>query len=194
MKSIKSHEELLKHLGQNEKSYLLLYKKGTENSDCAFQNVTKLSDQLKELQVFVADVNSVRDIHPAYSVNSAPTLIEFNQTQPVNMYKGCHDEQYFKSIFEEAYHNLKAKKEGKTPKSVKVYTTPTCSWCNTLKSYLRKNHVRFREIDVTKNESAAQDMVRKSGQQGVPQTDINGQIVVGFDKKKINQLLEIESA
>lgn len=72
-----------------------------------------------------------------------------------------------------------------------VYTTPTCSWCNTLKSYLRKNQVRFSEIDVSKNDDSAREMVNKSGQQGVPQTSVNGSMVIGFDKTKLNRLLEI---
>ena len=51
--------------------------------------------------------------------------------------------------------------------------------------------IRYREINVAADQKAAEEMVRKSGQQGVPQTDINGQIVVGFDKTKLNSLLGI---
>ena len=75
---------------------------------------------------------------------------------------------------------------------IKVYSTPTCSWCNVLKTHLRKNGIRFTDIDVSRDPKAAEDLVRKTGQQGVPQTDINGQVIVGFDKDKINRLLEIE--
>ncbi|PWD99276.1 glutaredoxin family protein [Marinilabilia rubra] len=74
-----------------------------------------------------------------------------------------------------------------------VYTTPTCSWCRTLKDYLTNNRIKFREIDVSKDEKAAADMVKRSGQQGVPQSLINGQAVVGFDRNKINSLLEIKA-
>ena len=81
----------------------------------------------------------------------------------------------------------------KPQKNVTVYTTPTCTWCGTIKTYLRKNGIRFREVDVSVDQAAAEAMVRKSGQQGVPQTDIEGQIVVGFDKAKINRLLGIVS-
>jgi glutaredoxin-like YruB-family protein len=95
------------------------------------------------------------------------------------------------ALFENAIYTAQAKKEGKKQKSVTVYSTPTCSWCNTLKSYLKKNNIRFRDVDVSKDQKAAEAMVKKSGQQGVPQMEVNGQIVVGFDKVKINQMLEI---
>ena len=77
-------------------------------------------------------------------------------------------------------------------KQVIVYTTPTCTWCTTLKTYLDQHQVRYRELNVAADGSAAEAMVRKSGQQGVPQTEINGQMIVGFDKARINQLLEIK--
>ncbi len=72
-----------------------------------------------------------------------------------------------------------------------VYSTPTCSWCTTLKRYLDENRIRYREIDVSKDQVATEGKVKKSGQQGVPQTEIDGQVIVGFDKEKINMLLQI---
>jgi len=54
-------------------------------------------------------------------------------------------------------------------KKVIVFTTPTCSHCNSAKRYLREKGIKFKEVDVSRNQKAAQDMVRKTGQQGVPQ-------------------------
>ena len=59
--------------------------------------------------------------------------------------------------------------------------------------YIRKNNIRFKEVDVSKDEKAAQLMVQKSGQQGVPQTEINGQIVVGFNQGRIDELLGLRA-
>ncbi|MCS6829579.1 MAG: glutaredoxin family protein [bacterium] len=70
-----------------------------------------------------------------------------------------------------------------------VFSTPNCPYCNMAKRYLRERGVRFRDVDVSRDPAAARDMVRRSGQQGVPVIDINGKIVVGFDRVKINQLL-----
>jgi glutaredoxin 3 len=77
--------------------------------------------------------------------------------------------------------------------SVIVFTTPTCSWCRVVKQHLKKNNIRYKEIDVTKDDRAARDMVRKTGQQGVPVTLINNRPIVGFDKEKINRLLNIRN-
>jgi len=76
-------------------------------------------------------------------------------------------------------------------KKVIVFSTSTCSWCRKLKSYLRENNIRFKDVDIAKNTSAAKDMFRKTGQQGVPQMWVNNVPVVGFDKAKIDRLLEI---
>lgn len=72
---------------------------------------------------------------------------------------------------------------------VKVYSTPTCPYCKMAKSYLLEKGIAFEDIDVSVNPAAAQEMIKKSGQMGVPVLEIDGQIVVGFDKPRINQIL-----
>ena len=72
---------------------------------------------------------------------------------------------------------------------VKFYSTPTCPYCKMAKQFLKENNIEFEDVDVSSNQTAAQEMISKSGQMGVPVLDIDGQIVVGFDKKKIKQLL-----
>jgi glutaredoxin-like YruB-family protein len=89
-------------------------------------------------------------------------------------------------------------KKGSTMSEIKpqpkviIFTTPTCSFCNAAKSYFRQKGIKFKDVDVSKDPAAARDMVRRSGQQGVPVIDIGGKIVVGFDRPKINQLLGIK--
>ena len=73
--------------------------------------------------------------------------------------------------------------------NVKVYSTPACSWCVKAKDYLKSNNISFHEFDVSKDRDAAMDMVRKSGQRGVPVIEIDDNIIVGFDKQTINKLL-----
>jgi glutaredoxin-like YruB-family protein len=189
---IKSFKELQTRLGKEKRSFLLIYKKGSEQSDRAFDNLGAASEEANDIGIFTTDVNFVRDIHVEYSISSAPTLLEFSGSELKNSYKGAHDASYYKGLFDNAAYVAKAEKEGRKIKQVTVYSTPTCSWCTTLKSYLNKNNIRYSEIDVSKNESAAQEMVRRSGQQGVPQTMIGGEMIVGFDKTKINRLLEIQ--
>lgn len=72
---------------------------------------------------------------------------------------------------------------------VLVFTTPTCSWCTRAKAYLVQRRVPFREVDVSRDAAAARDLVRRTGQMGVPVVEIDGRPVVGFDRAKIDQLL-----
>jgi glutaredoxin 3 len=77
-------------------------------------------------------------------------------------------------------------------KQVKIYSTPTCSFCVRVKQFLNDNNVVFENIDVSVDEKAAQEMMDKTGQMGVPVLDIEGEIIVGFDKEKISKALEID--
>lgn len=70
-----------------------------------------------------------------------------------------------------------------------VYTTPTCPWCQMVKRYLDARGIPYTEIDVSQNYQAAMEMIQKSGQTGVPVVEIDGEIVVGFDRERIDQLL-----
>lgn len=76
-------------------------------------------------------------------------------------------------------------------KKVKIYSTPTCPFCARAKQFLKTNNIEFEEIDVSQNQEAAEEMVRQSKQMGVPVLDIEGEIIIGFDKEKISQTLGI---
>ena len=78
--------------------------------------------------------------------------------------------------------------EKKYPR-VLMFSTPTCTYCRKAKQYFRQKRIPFREVDVSKDQAAARDMVRRSGQQGVPQIQIGNQVVIGFDRPKIDRLL-----
>ncbi len=72
---------------------------------------------------------------------------------------------------------------------VKVYSTKTCPWCTKVKDFLKEKNVDFENVDVGEDKKASEEMVEKSGQMGVPVTDINGTIIVGFDKEAIEKAL-----
>ncbi len=74
-------------------------------------------------------------------------------------------------------------------KTVKIYSTPTCPYCIRTKQFLKESNIVFEDIDVSVNQMAAEEIVRKSGQMGVPVLDIDGQIIVGFDKERIKAAL-----
>ncbi len=76
--------------------------------------------------------------------------------------------------------------------TVKVYTTPACPYCYTLKEFLKEHQIEFEDIDVSKDVLAREEMVKGSGQIGVPVIGIDNEFIVGFDRTKICQLLNIK--
>lgn len=80
----------------------------------------------------------------------------------------------------------------KSNKKVTIYSTPTCPYCTIAKNYFKDNDIEYQEVDVSSDQEAAQKMVAKSGQMGVPQIEIGDELIVGFDKEKIDELLEIK--
>lgn len=86
----------------------------------------------------------------------------------------------------------KTNKTGKSSTStVKIYTTKTCPYCVMAKDFFKQNNVKYTEIDVSSDKAAAMEMIKKSGQMGVPVIDINGTIIVGYDKEGIKKALKI---
>lgn len=193
MKEIHFFSELENHFTKYERFFLLLFKKGNEHSDCAFANIQKALAQTENITLFVADLNKVRDIHPRYGITSVPDLLEFERSELKNIIRGCNDYKHYKNIFQRPERKKGSDGSGDKPlKRVTVYSTPSCPWCNTVKRYLREHHIPFRDTDISRDMQAAEDLVKRSGQRGVPQTDINGKIVVGFDKERLNNLLNIK--
>ncbi len=192
-KEINSYDQLIENIKDKERAFLLLYKNGSEQSDCSVKNLSAVKEEDATVEVLMADVTSVRDIHTQYSITTVPTILEFEKGDFVNVLKGCHEPGFYKSFFENAIYTAKVAAGEKPQKRVTVYSTPSCSWCTTLKTHLKKNGIRFSDIDVSKDQKAAEAMQRRSGQAGVPQTDINGEMIVGFDKNRINTLLDIQA-
>lgn len=75
--------------------------------------------------------------------------------------------------------------------SITVYTTPSCPYCYRLKDFLDKNKIKYGEIDLSNNQKIAEEIVQRSGQMAVPITEIDGEIIVGFDEGKLKKKLNI---
>ena len=69
--------------------------------------------------------------------------------------------------------------------SVNVYSSPYCPYCHMAKDFLNERKVEFRDFDVSENQEHLREMMKKSGQSGVPVLEINGKIIVGFNKEAI---------
>ena len=74
---------------------------------------------------------------------------------------------------------------------VKIYSTPACPFCRMTKNYLQEHKIPFTDINVAADPKAAKEMVDKSDQMGVPVIDIDGNIIVGFDKNALKAALGI---
>jgi len=74
---------------------------------------------------------------------------------------------------------------------VKIYTTPTCPYCEMVKEYFKEKNVSYEEYDVSNNESSQKEMIGKSHQMGVPVIDIDGTIIIGFNRAEIDKALKL---
>lgn len=92
-------------------------------------------------------------------------------------------------MFWQYYYYIRIVSEVIIVPKVIVYSTPTCPWCFKAKDFLKEKGIRFVDKDVASDKAAREEMMEKSGQMGVPVIDIDGQIIVGFDKEKIEELL-----
>ena len=72
-----------------------------------------------------------------------------------------------------------------------VYSTPTCSYCNLTKEFLKENNIGFEEVDLSDDREKAMEIVKRSGQTSVPQIEIDGEIIVGFDKENLKEKLSL---
>lgn len=78
--------------------------------------------------------------------------------------------------------------------TIKIYSTPTCTYCNMAKDYFKAHSLAYEEFNVAADTDKRKEMVEKSGQLGVPVIEINGQIMVGFDEETLEGLLHADGA
>jgi len=76
------------------------------------------------------------------------------------------------------------------PGEVTIYTTPTCPWCHKAKAWLRDKKIRYREVDVTSDRNGLDEMVKRSGQTGVPVIVVGDEVIVGFNQNRLNEIFK----
>jgi glutaredoxin-like YruB-family protein len=156
--------------------------------------ITSFCARHPELPAYSVDVTKIRDVHRRFGVEVVPTVLVVQGGSVLQSLEGAQTEDYYESAIAprrggKGRGAAKAKKD--SGHKVTVYSTDTCPWCTRVKAYLRDNKVSFSEINVQRDESAARRMVAKSGQHGVPQVEIDGTMIVGFDRGRIDSLLEL---
>jgi len=73
-----------------------------------------------------------------------------------------------------------------------IYSTPSCPYCILAKEFFKKNDIEYIDYNVAEDIEKREEMIKKSGQMGVPVIDINGEIIIGFDKPRLSELLKIK--
>ena len=132
----------------------------------------------------------MKDIHPQFGVTSVPTVVILKNGVVVKRIEGVQSKTAYEMLLGEASRKRADGTEA-PPLRVTVYSSPTCPPCGVVKAYLRKKGVPFRVIDVTRDQNAAQEIMNRTASSAVPQTDINGTVVIGADVKRINELLKV---
>jgi len=175
---------------------LAFYTDISQRSKDALEVLRKLKEENPQIPMYAVNASRVKDIHPLYGIDTVPAVLAIREGRVSKIVYGSQNKEYYQMLLYEEPLGLGKRegreKEGRKFRRVIVYTSSACPWCSKVKSYLRKNRVPFREVDVSRDERVAQELVRRSGQMGVPQTDIDGRIVVGFDKARLDELLGIE--
>lgn len=155
------------------------------------------SEYAGKVTVGKLDVDKSPATAARFHISSIPTVGIFRDGKLINTLVGVRPQQGYASALDAALAPAANKPAGERAKgrkpSVVVFSTPTCPWCARLKAYLKDRDVAFRDVDVSRDATAARDMVRKSGQMGVPQAWIDGQVVVGFDRARVDALLGLSA-
>ncbi len=153
----------------------------------------KFARENSDQTTLFVDVAEVKGIHKRYGVTTVPTVISITEGKVIQKIVGKQDEDYYTNAFmnhSTVSMSSSDKKKGFPP--VTVWVGDSCPWCTRVKTYLRKNRVPFREVNISRDPSGASSLQARTGQTGVPQLSIGGRYVVGFDKPKIDEYLGIK--
>lgn len=157
----------------------------------AFSELKQFAEEYADIPVYAVDVQKVKGVHKEFGVSTVPTVVALKDGKVIQSIEGVESAAFYEVRLGGAAPAHFARPAKKKPKRVTVYSGPGCPACGTLKTYLRRNGISFREVDISRDKRAAEKLVRRSGQMAVPQTDINGRLVVGFDQNKLDTLLGI---
>lgn len=137
-----------------------------------------------EIKFSKINVDQNQQLAGQYGVMSIPTVILFKDGKMVEQKVGALPKDEYKKSLEAA----KLYDSSNQANEVTVFTTPTCPYCRVAKEYLKGKNITFKEVDVSNDMIQAMKMVERSGQMGVPQIWVNNQVVVGFDKPRLDAL------
>jgi len=176
---------------KHELIMVLFYKASSPNSQKAFQALTDLEESHSDTLIYGVNVEKVMNIHGEFGITMAPTVVVFRHGKPAEYVYGVQTTAYYSKLLQEFTVSSNGNGKATSHPRVTVYTTPTCPHCTSVKRYLDSHSISFNEVNVAADQSAAQALVNRTGQQGVPQTEINGQFVIGYNTAELDRLLNL---
>ncbi|MFO8006256.1 MAG: thioredoxin family protein [Candidatus Brocadiia bacterium] len=187
--------EHLRRAQQEHADFLVLAFWGefSEAARRALPELEEFSEQEDGVPVFVVDVQKVPGVHKEFGVEKVPTVLAIEDGEVTRSVEGVQSARFYAVHFSGASRARVAAGQEAPRRRVVVYSGPGCPACGALKAYLRRNGVSFREVDISRDQRAAEKIARRSGRMAVPQTDINGRLVVGFNRAELDRLLGIQS-
>jgi len=167
---------------------LMFHADFSSNSRRALVEIETFSKENEKIPVYVIDVRKIKGVHERFEVKNVPTVLALRDGKVTQRVEGVENARFYARIF---CGMASAHKEGENGKAhrVVVYSGPGCPACGRAKAYLRRRGISFRTVDIAQDQRAAERLVRRSGQMAVPQIDIDGHLVVGFDQAKIDRFL-----
>ena len=184
-------ENHLKQAQDKNKDLLLLgfYGGFSQAAKRALSELEQFSRENEKVPVYIVDVEKVKGVHKQFGVKNVPTVLALKEGKVTRSIEGVESARFYANFFLGKQYSQRRADGKEISHRIVVYTGPGCPACGAAKSYLRRMGINFREIDVAANQSEAKKLVRRSGQMAVPQIDIDGHLIVGFDKTKIDALL-----
>ena len=190
LEKIQNKDQFNKSISDSdEKVLVLFYTESSQKSLKSLQALKNLNAKNEDAVIYTVDAKSVTDIHPGYGISSVPTVIVFRNGEAAEIITGVQTEGFYSRLLQK-FEVSNANGNGQ-PHRVTVYTTQTCPYCDSVKRYLSSKNVSYSEIDVSADEAAAQELVQMTGHQGVPQTEIDGKFVIGYDTNELDRLLNL---
>lgn len=190
LKKIQNRDQFKKLVsGSDEKVLVLFYTDSSEKSLKSLQALKNLHAKNEDAVIYTVDAKAVMDIHPEYGISAVPTVIVFRNGEATEIITGVQTEGFYNRLLQK-FEVSTSNGNGQSQR-VTVYTTQTCPYCDSVKRYLSSINVSYSEIDISADEAAAQELVQRTGQQGVPQTEIDGKFVIGYDTNELDRLLNL---
>jgi len=192
VRSISNREDLQK-AKERHGDFLVLgfWGRFSEAAERGLVELGKFSREQDDVPVYLVDVGEARGLHKQFGVEKVPTVLTLENGKVTRFFEGVQSARFYAVHLSGAAASRAPGTRQATVQRVTVYSGQHCPACGQLKAYLRRHGVAFREVDISSDPRAADRIARRSGMMAVPQTDINGRLVVGFDRAKLERFLGI---